>query len=255
MRSLGRPQVSMRSRGLLLLTRLVSCGASMVQADPGNKFKVLCLHGYSQNPAAFRDRSGGFRKPLKKSSFVMHYAEGPFGCTAKGEDPEVADADMKKRAWWRGHSGMDQYDGWPTSHKMLTQLWREHEFDGILGFSQGAAAAAMLSAEVKPKFAIFVSGFVPRDGGAAASLLAGVSDVPSLHVFGSADELVVPERSRALSELFEGASTLEHPGGHMTPSGAAVRAQFNEFLIANALVLVPSDGSAAELKKKRRAGA
>jgi hypothetical protein len=240
-------------RAQILLLRLVSCSAIAAPAPSAKKYKVLCLHGYSQNPAVFRDRSGGFRKPLKKSTFEMHYAEGPFGCTAKGEDPEVADADMARRAWWRGHSGMDQYDGWAQSHEMLTQMWREHQFDGILGFSQGAAAAAMLSAELKPKFAIFVSGFVPRDHEAAASLLVGVSDVPSLHVFGNTDELVVPERSRALSELFEGSTTLEHPGGHHTPSGAAVRESVREFLRANELVL--DDGSAADLKRKRRAAA
>ena len=103
----------------------------------------------------------------------------------------------------------------------------------LFGFSQGAAAAAMLSADVeapRPKFAIFVSGFVPRDTASAARLLEGVADVPSLHVFGIKDELVVPSRSRALAELFHDATILEHEGGHTTPSSAIVREQVSRFL-------------------------
>ena len=52
----------------LLLLRLVSCSTT---AAPVKKYKVLCLHGYSQNPSVFRDRSGGFRKPLKKAEKVL----------------------------------------------------------------------------------------------------------------------------------------------------------------------------------------
>ena len=91
----------------------------------------------------------------------------------------------------------------------------------------------MIAAERQPRFAMFVSGFVPRDTAAAAALLRGVpSSVRSLHAYGASDALVVPERSRALAELFEGAVQLEHPGGHMTPSSAAVRTQVTGFVDA-----------------------
>ena len=60
------------------------------------------------------------------------------------------------------------------SHASMCELWEREQFDGIIGFSQGAAAAAMLCAELKPRFGIFVAGFVPNDQEAAALLLAGV---------------------------------------------------------------------------------
>ena len=110
----------------------------------------------------------------------------------------------------------------------------------IVGFSQGAGAAAMLSAELKPSFAIFVSGFVPRDEAAAASLLAGVDGVRSLHIIGAADTLVEPARSRALAELFDGAEIVEHEGGHHTPSNAAVRARMVDFLRTDQRPIAPS---------------
>ena len=159
--------------------------------------------------------------------------DGLFGCTADGESEEEADADLGRRAWWRGHSGKTTYEGWDASEEMLARLWERERFDGILGFSQGAAAAAMLCANVehpRPKFAMIVSGFVPRDEKAAERLLAGVKDVPSLHVFGQTDQLVVPERSRALTTLFADATVVAHDGGHMIPSGAAVRRHVVSFL-------------------------
>ena len=161
----------------------------------------------------------------------MIFADGPYGCTAKGEDLTVADADLSRRAWWRGHSGLETYEGWSETRDSLADRWQSEQIDGIIGFSQGAAAAAMLAAELRPRFAVFVSGFVPRDVDAAATLLAGVDEgVPSLHIFGASDELVVPERSKALSELWADATVVEHPGGHMTPSGPLVRERVIGFL-------------------------
>ena len=84
--------------------------------------------------------------------------------------------------------------------------------------------------EPRPKFAVIVSGFVPRDHEAAAALIAGVQGVPSLHVFGQTDGLVVPDRSRALAALFADATVVVHDGGHMIPSGAAVRRHVVSFL-------------------------
>ena len=54
--------------------------------------------------------------------------------------------------------------------------------------------------------------------------------MPTLHVIGSADSLVAPERSMGLADLFDGRTVVTHPGGHMIPSGAAVRAQVVSFV-------------------------
>ena len=205
-------------------------GAAFSGSGGGAKLKVLCLHGYAQNAEILRDRSGGFRKPLKKSRFECVYVDGPFGCTKDGEGIENADADPFRRAWWRGSSAETTYVGWTESRVRLVEMWESQKFDGILGFSQGAGAAAMLCAELRPQFGIFVSGFVPRDQQAAAALLSGVDDVPTLHVFGEGDTLVEPERSRALSECFADSTVIVHEGGHMLPSSGVVRRQVVDFL-------------------------
>ena len=212
----------------LLLLLLQISDASTLPATA--KLKVLALHGYSQNAQILRDRSGGFRKPMKKSKYEVTCLDGPFGCTANGEDIAVADADKTRRAWWRGNSLQDTYVGWDETRALIVDLWEREQFDGIMGFSQGAGAAAMLCAELQPRFAILISGFVARDIEAGAGLLAGVDNAPSLHVFGESDQLVVPDRSRALVECFTDATVIAHEGGHMIPSGATVRRQVVAFL-------------------------
>lgn len=206
------------------------------QASDAAKLKILCLHGYSQNGAALRDRSGGFRKAFKKSRFDLHFVDGPYVC-ADG----VEEAASKRLAWWNGGSSQTAYEGWDEAQAALSTVWTEGQFDGVFGFSQGAAAAAMLCADLtpRPSFGVFVSGFVPRDRDAARRLLEGVQDVPTLHVFGEQDQLVTPERSRALTECFADACVVTHPGGHTIPSSAAVRAQVTEFVENKVLACEP----------------
>ena len=103
-------------RSSLLPLHFVSAWAATTAAP---KLKVLCLHGYSQNGAVLRDRSGGFRKPFKKYRFELSYPDGLFGCTKDGEDEQEADADLERRAWWRGHAGQATYVGWDESHASL----------------------------------------------------------------------------------------------------------------------------------------
>ena len=185
----------MQTQGLRRVA-LVLLGVAGRQVS-SSKLKVLCLHGYAQNGLVLRDRSGGFRKPLKKSRFEMHYPDGPFGCdTIAGEVDMAADEEsMRRRAWYRRSPEDGLCPGWNESRETLCSLWEREGFDVLMGFSQGAAAAAMLCADLspplRPKIAIFVSGFVPRDAEVASSLHAGVDGVPSLHVMGLADVLVL----------------------------------------------------------------
>ena len=79
---------AMRGSSLVLLSlQFVSAWAAAAASNPtaaAPRLKVLCMHGYSQNGAVLRDRSGGFRKPFKKSRFEMSYPDGLFGCTKTG---------------------------------------------------------------------------------------------------------------------------------------------------------------------------
>mmetsp|Transcript_13592 Transcript_13592/g.27905 ORF Transcript_13592/g.27905 Transcript_13592/m.27905 type:complete len:112 (+) Transcript_13592:75-410(+) len=82
---------------------------------------------------------------------------------------------------------------------------------------------------------VLVSGFLPRDAKwGALCARSKVSSVRSLHVIGDNDQLVKPERSLQLSEMFEGGSVVRHGKGHLVPSDKTVRDAFRQFLLGGA---------------------
>ncbi|ERE67973.1 diphthamide biosynthesis protein 1 [Cricetulus griseus] len=111
-------------------------------------------------------------------------------------------------------------------------------FDGLLGFSQGAALAAFVCALGQagdlrfpvPRFLILVSGFWPRGLGFKESILQSPLSLPSLHVFGDTDRIIPPQESMQLASQFLGAVTLTHSGGHFIPAAATQRQAYLKFL-------------------------
>lgn len=109
-------------------------------------------------------------------------------------------------------------------------------FDGLLGFSQGAALAAYVCALGQagdprfplPRFIILVSGFCPR--GLKEPILQSPMSLPSLHVFGDTDRVIPSQESMQLASRFLGAVTLTHSGGHFIPAAASQRQAYLKFL-------------------------
>ncbi|BDA48958.1 Esterase OVCA2 [Coccomyxa sp. Obi] len=213
------------------------------------KLRILCLHGYLQNAEVFRGRIGSLRKGLK-SRAEFFFVDAPH--LAQGEEAEIRAAGGTgdhPRAWWtwedlnetKRPSKAAKYSGWEASVEALeAALISNHPIDGILGFSQGATAAALFLAGLRngslpsaPRFAVLVSGFLPRDPSYADILRHGHVSTPTLFIHGSADELVPLERAHELQETFaEGATALlEHPGAHFVPTcTGAVKQQIVQFL-------------------------
>jgi len=122
--------------------------------------------------------------------------------------------------------------------------------DGVIGFSQGAAMAAMVASLLEPgrrdafhkstteggfgfpatfeelvplhpaglKFAVSYSGFY-----APNEMYNGFYEpeikTKMLHFIGTLDSVVEEGRSLALVQVTEGARTVYHPGGHFVPIG------------------------------------
>lgn len=111
-------------------------------------------------------------------------------------------------------------------------------FDGILGFSQGAALVAMLCAlqeqKLQPdfnfRFAILVAGFRSACSQHQQFYKGPVITIPSLHVFGQDDRVIPEEMSRDLLPAFDGAQILFHPGGHFVPAASSHRQTYQDFL-------------------------
>lgn len=111
-------------------------------------------------------------------------------------------------------------------------------FDGLLGFSQGAALAALVCALGQagdsrfplPRFVILVSGFCPRGLDFKEPILQAPLALPSLHIFGDTDRVIPSQESMQLASLFPGAITLTHAGGHFIPAAAPQKQAYLKFL-------------------------
>ncbi|KAM8741116.1 esterase OVCA2 [Acanthopagrus schlegelii] len=212
--------------------------------------RVLCIHGYRQNGNSFREKTGALRKLLKKQVELV-YLSAPHSVQQapdkeNGSGPGAGD-DEDQRGWWfsdvqaRSFSAQQQCEESLGLDESLTTVREavkvQGPFDGILGFSQGAAFVAMvcslqeqkLEPEFNFRFAILVAGF--RSACKEHQTFYGTPLlIPSLHVFGLEDRVIPDNMSRELLPSFQDPQVLTHPGGHFVPAASAHRQTYQEFL-------------------------
>ncbi|KAM3704620.1 hypothetical protein ACJW31_03G019200 [Castanea mollissima] len=239
------------------------------------KLRILCLHGFRQNASSFKGRTASLAKKLKnivELVFVDAPHELPFiyqPCITESHG-ECASSSLqqshppsqncrKKFAWlvapdfnvsgevdWKIANGsfdplqyLQQTDGFDVSLAYLKSVFSQKgPFDGILGFSQGAAMAALVSAqqerlksEMDFRFVILCSGF----GIKLAEFECQAINCPSLHIFGSdhgKDRQIANQASRDLASLFDdGCSVIiEHDSGHIIPTRSPYIDEIRNFL-------------------------
>jgi len=186
---------------------------------PPPALRILCLHGFRQTPEALRGRLRSLQRRLRSAELL--FARAPHA------------AGGARRAWLcpgaEGQAAEAQRGGAEESLAALCDALREHApVHGLLGFSQGAAFAfaalralqrrpELLQGAPAPRFLWAACGFPPPPGllGDGAEGFA----LPSLHVWGSADEVVPPASSAALAEACGGAQRVVHSAGHVLPAG------------------------------------
>jgi hypothetical protein len=182
--------------------------------------RILCLHGYHGSGAILGDQTESLTASLP-SSVEFVYVDAP----------SLAEGDF---GWW--HEG---FDGWERTRDWAIDLvCAGPRFDGIFGFSQGAALAGLLTAvqesgsappEFRFGFAVMVSGFT-SDLPKHAQLFRHQLTTPSIHVIGRSDMIVPRKDSLRLASRFTDRLVLEHPGGHIVPGHDAVAGPIADFL-------------------------
>jgi len=137
---------------------------------------------------------------------------------------EHSPGETRGRAWWNAKSDLKSstpsYVGAEETFTNLEKIINESgPWDGLLGYSQGAAAAAVLCARMKIDVAILIGGFVVRD----QSLLKCLEEKSPLEtnaliVYGNNDEIVPPERAVRMIKYFKEPEIYSYEGGHKIPS-------------------------------------
>jgi hypothetical protein len=179
--------------------------------------------------------------------------------------PSLAIGDF---GWWHAVSNDDadpkragvgptmRYEGWSETKHWLVSLFRQSApFDGVFGFSQGAALTSLLvglrnpheaEAGISFDFAMMVGGFASNDG-CHADLYQRKSEysLPSAHVIGKSDLVVPSSHSDHLASFFKDPLILRHSGGHVVPSDPQVRNGVAAFLQERARDADPAYGNAS----------
>ena len=185
-----------------------------------SSLRILCLHGYHGNGATLRDQMKLLTATLP-TDIEFVYADAP--ALAAGSF-----------GWWHGG-----FDGWERTRDWAVELVSAGpRFDGIFGFSQGAALAGLLTAvmesgsaprEFRFDFAVMVGGFT-SDLIQHAPLFRHQLATPSVHVMGRSDVIVPRKDSLRLADRFADPLILEHPVGHTIPAHVTVARPLADFL-------------------------
>ncbi|KAL2365389.1 hypothetical protein RJZ56_001633 [Blastomyces dermatitidis] len=142
--------------------------APQTPAQSKAPLKVLMLHGYTQSGPLFRAKTRALEKHLKKSfplhAITLSYPTGPLHLSpsdipdfqpSSTASTEANDADQPEcYAWWRRSSTANppEYVGLDEGFEAVARvLAEEGPFDGVFGFSQGAAFAAIVASLLEPE--------------------------------------------------------------------------------------------------------
>lgn len=205
---------------------------------------VLVLHGSRQTGQLLLGRMDKLRKKLKKQLHLELVAP---------DAPWVCKDDEKMRTWWQRNDNTDpnDYVGLDQSLERLNQLWNfdRYEFQGIVGFSQGARLAHLIS-EIATcdnqqaagrlphqfpnlNFVIMVSNYeapLPTHWKYAPRKRDTLISISSLHVWGDTDKLILPSQSQAVTKHYENPIVYTHEGGHHVPMRAAAVEAYLAFM-------------------------
>ncbi|KAG9580605.1 FSH1-domain-containing protein, partial [Aureobasidium melanogenum] len=223
------------------------------------KLKILMLHGYTQSGPLFQAKTQRIKKLLEKSlaslpiktevpinGIELFYPTGPF----KVSSADLNGAEVREDAngWWKLRDRGEAQEGVEIGLDHVAKVMKENgPMDGVMGFSQGAALAAMvvsvLETNREEAFGKVPGGMEfpqsikelqhpPLRFGVCFSGLRNKHEVytafyepkiqtPVLHVLGSMDTIVEESESLALAErCADGGNgmVIRHAGTHTVPT-------------------------------------
>ena len=199
--------------------------------------RILALHSFRTNRAILEKQlvlAGWHHLLLRDSSASFTFLDAPH--LASGpipDDVKSIPTDDPYREWWNANRDPEtdawHYDGCDVTLDALEHEWeRTGPYDVILGFSQGAAVAALFSGvlaskgKTMPKCIICISGIRVRDPRFDA-VYDGIRDLPSFHVYGLRDPVKV--MTNRLVASFAAPEVVQHERGHVVPRLGAQEAE------------------------------
>lgn len=230
--------------------------------------KVLVLPGFMQGAGTFAIHTAALKEEMERLGWHADYLspyhafssmdQVPYRYAGKeelGKRWNKLVARNNHRYWWLHDEEKGEYRGFDESLAFFRQYLRENgPYDGIVGFSQGAAMATVLATQAEElngqqfQFALLFSGLVPTESaveGKSRFELNELEDldefmrltrvVPSIDayfdgsrldtkvvcIYGTKDTVVTPIRTRHLATRFQHVLVVKHDGAHVVVSDRA----------------------------------
>ncbi|KAL1583912.1 hypothetical protein WHR41_07334 [Cladosporium halotolerans] len=227
-------------------------------SDSPRKLRILMLHGYTQSGPLFHAKTKALEKSLAKAfpaapaqghlathpgGIELHYPTAPIKLSYSDIPGAATDLEgddsPEAYGWWRrkGEGEPYTYEGMDRGLATIAEtMQRDGPFDGVIGFSQGGAAAGMVAALLEDgrraafeaaqskggmrfpdsftrdsgyieeavqaplKFAVSYSGFGASTNAMYQAFYEPLIETPMMHFLGSLDTVVSEERSLRLVE-------------------------------------------------------
>ncbi|KAG9854620.1 FSH1-domain-containing protein, partial [Aureobasidium melanogenum] len=224
------------------------------------KLKILMLHGYTQSGPLFQAKTQRIKKLLEKSlaslpiktdtpitGIDLFYPTGPFKVSSA--DLNGAEVRQDANGWWKLRDRGEIQEGVHVGLDQVAKVLKENgPMDGVMGFSQGAALAAMVVSLLEPnradafgkvpgggmeypqsikelqhpplRFGVCFSGLLNKHHAYTAFYEPRIQ-TPVLHVLGSMDTIVEESESLALAERCAdggNGTVIRHAGTHTVPT-------------------------------------
>ena len=189
---------------------------------------ILYLHGYAMNEEVMKFQTKRLRRLLPNYTHTI--LNGPY-IAARGPDKRV---EQHFKGPFYAQCQFDeptehtetQYYGIEQTIARYTELVRQNEIDGIVGFSQGSYIGAMLANAVPLRFLVSVCGMQCMDRRAVHNF-----EIPSFHIVGERDEQYL-EHGLRFHEMFRNAPLLRHSTGHNFPVEKHINQELAEWIDA-----------------------
>ncbi|XP_066599528.1 esterase OVCA2 [Prorops nasuta] len=206
------------------------------------RLQILAIHGYRQSDMIFRGKLGSLRKSFKNKvdfTFINAPHLVPLDESQKESTEECSDS--AGYGWWFNTSNhtfkatepSNLAVGFEDSIAVIEKAFQDHgPFDGIIGFSQGAAFTTILCAMQQKKllsarfdFVIIISGFESLCKPHKVYYEENIN-LPCLFIYGETDKIIPTDMSKKLGDLFIEKKLFIHEGGHYVPGKKNIYSNF-----------------------------
>jgi hypothetical protein len=203
--------------------------------------KILALHGYAQNAGVFYDRTKVLREALQCNGYELVYMDGTVAeRVSKSEAKKLDGEEGLTYSWWITNTKTSHHDGFEeTINRFGKVLESQGPFVGVIGFSQGGAAAVALTSLIEQKrhhrltgikeithppfkFCLLYAGFPMRFEKEYSFLYEPKVHTPILQIMGRRDTMISFDRMQRLGALCASYEEVFWDGPHTIPRSEAM---------------------------------